>query len=66
MTAGHVAALADKIMRNSGIDDEAVASGENLLLTFKNIRNEVGQGQRDFRPGDRRSWRTCRWPWVRT
>ena len=35
-------------MRYSGIDDEAIASGENLLLTFKNIRNEVGKGNKIF------------------
>jgi hypothetical protein len=35
-------------MKKSGIDDEAVASGENLLLTFTNIRNEVGKGNDIF------------------
>lgn len=33
-------ALSDKI----GVDDEAIQSGANLLLTFKNVRNEAGKG----------------------
>jgi hypothetical protein len=48
VTAGHVDDLAGAIMRKSGIDDEAIASGENLLLTFTNIRNEVGKGNDIF------------------
>ena len=66
VTGEQVRKLADKIMRYSGIDDEAVASGENLLLTFKNIRNEVGKGNDIFSIRRRRSWRTCRWRWGRT
>ena len=31
VTAGHVNELANKIMRYSGIDDEAIASGENTV-----------------------------------
>ena len=27
-----------------GVDDEVIAAGQNMLLTFKNVRNEVGQG----------------------
>lgn len=33
-------ALSDKI----GVDDEAIQSSANLLLTFKNVRNEAGKG----------------------
>jgi Flp pilus assembly pilin Flp len=33
----------------SGVDDEVIASGENMLLTFKNIRNEAGAGNDIFR-----------------
>src|SRR5215475_5894715 len=40
VTAKDVDTLATSIMKKSGIDDEAVASGENLLLTFTKIRNE--------------------------
>jgi hypothetical protein len=48
VTAGHVSDLAEAIMKKSGIDDEAIASGENLLLTFTNIRNEAGKGNDIF------------------
>ena len=39
VTAGDVENLAGKLSAMSGVDDEAIQSGENLLLTFKNIRN---------------------------
>jgi hypothetical protein len=48
VTAKHVAELGTAIMKKSGIDDEAVKSGENMLLTFKNIRNEAGAGNKVF------------------
>lgn len=48
VTADHVSNLAGKLMEKSGIDDEAIQSGENLLLTFTNIRNEVGKGNDIF------------------
>ena len=43
-----VESLAGAISRKAGIDDEAVQSGANLLLTFKNIRNESGKGRDIF------------------
>jgi len=43
-----VEALAGAISRKTGIDDEQVQSGANLLLTFTNIRNEVGKGNDIF------------------
>jgi len=48
VSAGQVDTLANSLMRKSGIDDEAIKSGENLLLTFTNIRNEVGKGNDIF------------------
>jgi hypothetical protein len=48
VSAGHVADLAQQISNMSGIDDEAVHAGENMLLTFTNIRNEVGKGNDIF------------------
>jgi hypothetical protein len=48
VTAQHVAELAESIMKKTGIDDEAVQSGENMLLTFTAIRNEVGKGNDIF------------------
>src|SRR5262245_54944031 len=48
VTAKQVEDLAGAISLKTGIDDEAIQSGENLLLTFKNIRNEVGAGNDIF------------------
>lgn len=48
VTAQQVDRLATRISNLSGIDDEAVQAGENLLLTFKNVRNEVGKGNAIF------------------
>jgi hypothetical protein len=43
-----VEGLAGAISRKTGIDDEQIQSGSNLLLTFTNIRNEVGKGNDIF------------------
>jgi phage-related protein len=40
VSAIQVNRLADALSRKTGIDDEQVATSENLLLTFKNIRRE--------------------------
>lgn len=48
VTAAQVAALATAISDKVGVDDEAIQSGENLLLTFTNIRNETGKGNDIF------------------
>ena len=48
VTAKHVDDLATSILNYSGIDDEAVKSGENMLLTFTSIRNEIGKGNDIF------------------
>jgi phage-related protein len=48
VTAEHVARLAEAISNKSAIDDEAIQKGQNLLLTFGNIRNEVGAGNDIF------------------
>lgn len=48
VTASHVGSLAEALMKKSGVDDEAIASGQNLLLTFTGIRNEVGKGNDIF------------------
>lgn len=44
VTAGQVANLASSISNKTGIDDEAIQTGMNLLLTFGNVRNELGKG----------------------
>lgn len=48
VTSKHVSDLATSISRKTGIDDEAVQSGENLLLTFTKIHNETGKGNKIF------------------
>src|SRR6266511_1049998 len=48
LTASQVGNLANAISRYSGIDDEAVQAGENMLLTFTNVRNEAGKGNDVF------------------
>lgn len=44
VTADGVKNLANAISEKSGLDDQAIHSASNLLLTFKNVRNEVGKG----------------------
>jgi hypothetical protein len=41
MTAESVGNLADSLSKMSGIDDEVVQSGENMLLTFTNIHKDT-------------------------
>jgi phage-related protein len=48
VTAGQVGDLAGALSRKTGIDDELIQSGANLLLTFKNVKNEVGDGANIF------------------
>jgi hypothetical protein len=48
VTAGHVGTMADQLARMSGVDNEVVQTGENLLLTFTNIQNRVGAGNDIF------------------
>jgi SLT domain-containing protein len=48
ISAGQVGALATAISNKTGVDDEAIQSGANLLLTFKKVRNEVGAGNDIF------------------
>jgi hypothetical protein len=48
VTAKQIDELASSLLKKTGIDDETIKSGENLLLTFTNIRNEVGAGNDVF------------------
>jgi phage-related protein len=48
VTAKHVNNLAQSLSTMSGVDDEAIGKSENLLLTFRNIRNEAGKGNDIF------------------
>lgn len=48
VSAKQIDDLANSLLRKTGIDDEAIKSGANLLLTFTNIRNEAGRGNDIF------------------
>jgi hypothetical protein len=48
VTARRVDSMAMSLMKLSGVDDETIAAGENLLLTFTKIRNETGKGNNIF------------------
>jgi hypothetical protein len=48
LTAAQIGDLAQSISDYSGIDDQAVQEGENLLLTFTNIQDKAGEGNDIF------------------
>lgn len=48
VTADHIEDLAGRLQKTQTINDEVTQSGANLLLTFTNIRNEVGKGNDVF------------------
>lgn len=48
VSAKRVGALATSLQNQSGMSDELIQSGSNLLLTFKNVRNEAGKGNKIF------------------
>lgn len=48
VSAKDVGSLAESISFKTGIDDEQIQAGQNLLLTFTRIRNEVGKGNNVF------------------
>lgn len=48
VTSKHISDLASEMSKLAGIDDEMIQSGENMLLTFTNIRNEAGKGNDVF------------------
>ena len=48
MSAGQLDTLVSSLSDKAAIDDELIQSGANVLLTFGNIRNEVGQGNDIF------------------
>jgi hypothetical protein len=48
VSAAQVANLTTKLSAQSGIDDEVIQKGANLILTFRNIRNEAGKGNDIF------------------
>lgn len=48
VSAKDVDRLATALSKKAGVDDEVIASGENVLLTFTNVRNEQGKGNKVF------------------
>jgi hypothetical protein len=48
VTAKQVGDLAGSISKKTGVDDEAIQSGQNMLLTFKNLKDEAGKGNDIF------------------
>lgn len=48
VSAKHVGDLSTAISNKTGVDDESIQSAANLLLTFKNVRNELGKGNKVF------------------
>lgn len=44
VTAEQVGKMAEALSRKTAVDDEAIQSGTNLLLTFTNIRDGAGKG----------------------
>jgi hypothetical protein len=48
VTAKQIDTYATSLSNVTGIDDEVIAGAENVLLTFKNVRNETGKGNDIF------------------
>ncbi len=48
VTAKEIEDLAGALSKKSGVDDEAIQSGSNLIATFTGIRNEAGKGNDVF------------------
>lgn len=48
VSARGVARLGASVQRVSGISDELVRRGANLILTFRRVRNEAGKGNKIF------------------
>jgi hypothetical protein len=48
ITAKQVEGLATALSNKVGVDDEVIQGGEDMLLTFKRVRNEAGKGNDIF------------------
>ena len=48
VTAKQVDSLSNSIARKTGVDDEQISKAQNLLLTFTNVQNKVGEGNDVF------------------
>lgn len=47
-TADAVAELSSRLSNQTGIDDELIQSGQNVLLTFGEVQNRIGEGNNIF------------------
>src|SRR5215831_9550273 len=48
VTAAGIDKLTGSLMAKTGVDDDVIRSGSNMLLTFTHIRNEAGRGNDIF------------------
>jgi len=48
VTRAHLEALAGSLSKVAAVDDEVIQSAGNVLLTFKGVRNETGEGAQIF------------------
>ena len=48
LTADQIGKLATQLSNLAGVDDEVIQQGENVLLTFTNVRNAAGKGNDVF------------------
>jgi hypothetical protein len=48
VTAKEVGDLSDKIEAQTGVDGDNILAGQNMLLTFTNVKNGVGEGNDIF------------------
>ena len=48
LTGGQIKEMATELSLATGVDKKLIIEGQNLLLTFKNIREEVGEGNDIF------------------
>ncbi len=53
ISARDIDQLAQSLLRKTGVDDEAIKTSENLLLTFTQVRNEAGKGNDIFNQATR-------------
>lgn len=51
ITAKEIGALSEALAAKTGIDDEIIQNGANVLATFTSVRNEVGAGNDIFNQG---------------
>lgn len=48
VTVGQIDAFATSLEKATGIEAEAIVEGQNMLLTFTNVKNGVGEGNQVF------------------